>query len=146
MRPSRGPFGTDSFGPNRPLASFSVLFLLRNYRRAKTEGIKHEVVRLPWAASGRALGPGRSEGGAQARRRAGLPALPRRQIVGIGAGDVISEAMLALEMGADAQDIALTIHPHSTVTETVAFSAEPADASITALMPPRGRARASASA
>jgi dihydrolipoamide dehydrogenase len=59
---------------------------------------------------------------------------------------VISEAMLALEMGADAQDIALTIHPHPTVTETVAFSAEPADASITALMPPRGGARASASA
>ena len=64
-------------------------------------------------------------------------------IVGVGAGDLISETVLALEMGADAQDIALTVHPHPTLSETVAFSAEMVDGSITDLMPPRRRARSS---
>jgi dihydrolipoamide dehydrogenase len=62
-------------------------------------------------------------------------------IVGIDAGDLISETVLALEMGANATDIALTVHPHPTLSETVAFSAEMADGSITDLMPPRRRAR-----
>ena len=62
-------------------------------------------------------------------------------IVGVNAGDLISETVLALEMGADAQDIALTVHPHPTLSETVAFSAELADGSITDLMPPRSRSR-----
>ncbi len=65
-------------------------------------------------------------------------------IVGVGAGDLISEAVLALEMGATAEDIALTIHPHPTLSETVAFAAEMIDGSITDLMPPRRRARSSA--
>ena len=60
-------------------------------------------------------------------------------IVGVNAGDLISETVLALEMGADAEDIALTVHPHPTLSETVAFSAELADGSITDLMPPRQR-------
>ena len=62
-------------------------------------------------------------------------------IVGIDAGDLISETVLALEMGANATDIALTVHPHPTLSETVAFSAEMVDGSITDLMPPRRRAR-----
>ncbi len=61
-------------------------------------------------------------------------------IVGVGAGDLIAEAVHALEMGADAEDLALTIHPHPTLSETVAFAAEMADGSITDLMPPRRRA------
>ena len=60
-------------------------------------------------------------------------------IVGVNAGDLISEAVLALEMGANAEDIALTVHPHPTLSETVAFAAEMADGSITDLMPPRRR-------
>jgi dihydrolipoamide dehydrogenase len=107
---------------------------------AKADGIEYEVQRFPWAASGRALGLGRPEGltkllvgvgGADAGRVLGCG------IVGVGAGDLISEAVLALEMGADAQDIALTVHPHPTLSETVAFSAELLEGSITDLMPPR---------
>jgi dihydrolipoamide dehydrogenase len=116
---------------------------------AKADGIEYEVQKFPWAASGRALGLGRPEGltkllvgvGADAGRVLGCG------IVGVGAGDLISEAVLALEMGADAQDIALTVHPHPTLSETVAFSAEMLDGSITDLMPPRRRgARAAVSA
>ena len=58
-------------------------------------------------------------------------------IVGVGAGDLISETVHALEMGADAEDIALTVHPHPTLSETVAFAAELAAGTITDLMPPR---------
>ena len=104
--------------------------------RARAEGIEYEVQRFPWAASGRALGLGRPEGVDQADRRAGgTGRVLGCGIVGVSAGDLISEAVLALEMGADAQDIALTIHPHPTLSETFAFSAEMADGSITDLMP-----------
>jgi dihydrolipoamide dehydrogenase len=60
-------------------------------------------------------------------------------IVGVNAGDLISETVLALEMGADAEDIGLTVHPHPTLSETVAFAAEMAAGTITDLMPPRRR-------
>jgi dihydrolipoamide dehydrogenase len=109
---------------------------------AKAEGIEYEKFSFPWAASGRALGLGRSEGVTklivepESRRVLGAG------ICGVGAGDLISETVLALEMGADAEDIALTVHPHPTLSETVAFSAEMADGSITDLMPPRQRSRA----
>ena len=112
--------------------------------QAKADGIEYEKASFPWAASGRALALGRGEGltkllvgvgGADSGRVLGCG------IVGVGAGDLISEAVLALEMGADAQDIALTVHPHPTLSETVAFSAEMADGSITDLLAPR-RARA----
>ena len=62
-------------------------------------------------------------------------------IVGVGAGDLMSETVLAYEMGANAQDIALTVHPHPTLSETVAFAAELAEGMITDLKPPRARAR-----
>jgi hypothetical protein len=55
--------------------------------------------------------------------------------VGVNAGDLISETVLALEMGADAEDIGLTIHPHPTLSETIYFSAEMAEGTITDLMP-----------
>ena len=60
-------------------------------------------------------------------------------IVGPHAGELISEATLALELGADAEDLALTVHPHPTLSETVAFAAEMAAGTITDLMPPRRR-------
>ena len=58
-------------------------------------------------------------------------------IVGPNAGELIAESVLALEMGADAEDIGLTIHPHPTLSETLGFAAEMAEGSITDLMPPR---------
>jgi dihydrolipoamide dehydrogenase len=108
---------------------------------AREDGVEFEKFTFPWAASGRALGLGRSEGVTkllvepESRRVLGCG------IVGVNAGDLISEAVLALEMGADAEDLALTVHPHPTLSETVAFSAELADGSITDLMPPRERSR-----
>lgn len=106
---------------------------------AKEKGIAYEKAAFPWAASGRALGIGREEGltkllfDPETRRILGAG------IVGVNAGELIGETVLALEMGADAEDIGLTIHPHPTLNETICFAAEMADGSITDLMPPKKR-------
>jgi dihydrolipoamide dehydrogenase len=100
---------------------------------AKEKGMEIEKASFPWAASGRALSIGRSEGTTklildkQTRRVIGAG------IVGINAGELLAEAMLAIEMGADAEDIGLTIHSHPTLSETVAFAAEMAEGTITDL-------------
>jgi dihydrolipoamide dehydrogenase len=106
---------------------------------AKAHGIKYEKSSLPWAASGRALGLGRSEGVTKLLWEPETKRLLGASIVGLGAGDLIAETVLALEAGLDAQDISLTVHPHPTLSETVAFAAEIEDGSITDLMPPRRR-------
>jgi dihydrolipoamide dehydrogenase len=106
---------------------------------AKAEGIKYEKSSLPWAASGRALGLGRSEGVTKLLWEPDTKRLLGASIVGIGAGDLIAETVLALEAGLDAEDISLTVHPHPTLSETIAFAAEIEDGSITDLMPPRKR-------
>ena len=108
--------------------------------RAKADGTPYEKQSFPWAASGRALGLGRPEGTTKLLVEPETQRVLGAGIVGVGAGDLISETVLALEMGADAQDIALTVHPHPTLSETVAFSAEMVDGSITDLLPPRKRA------
>jgi dihydrolipoamide dehydrogenase len=107
--------------------------------KAKADGVKYEKAIFPWTASGRALGLGRDEGmtkllfgvGGDGDRR-----LLGAGIVGVGAGDLIAEAVHALEMGANAEDIALTVHPHPTLSETVALAAELADGTITDLISP----------
>jgi dihydrolipoamide dehydrogenase len=106
---------------------------------AKAQGIKYEKSSLPWVASGRALGLGRSEGITKLLWDPDTKRLLGAGIVGIGAGDLIAETVLAFEAGLDAQDISLTIHPHPTLSETVAFAAEIEDGTITDLMPPRKR-------
>ena len=108
---------------------------------AKAEGIEYEKMIFPWAASGRALGLGRDEGLTKLIVERESQRVLGAGIVGVNAGDLISETVLALEMGANATDIALTVHPHPTLSETVAFSAEMVDGSITDLMPPRRRTR-----
>ena len=106
---------------------------------AKAQGVEYEKGAFPWAASGRALGIGRDEGltklliDKQTRRLIGAG------IVGRNAGELIAEAVLAMELGADAEDIALTIHPHPTLSETLGFAAEMLEGSITDLPPPRKR-------
>ena len=86
-------------------------------------------------------GPGPRRGRDQAAAGARVAgACWARASSGSDAGDLIAETVLAIEMGADAEDIALTIHPHPTLSETVAFAAEMAEGTITDLMPPR-RAR-----
>ena len=106
---------------------------------AKAQGTDYEKSQIPWAASGRALSLGRSEGftkllwGKQSGRIIG------GAIVGPNAGDLIAEVGLAIEMGADAADIGLTIHPHPTLSETVAFAAEAYEGTITDLYMPKRR-------
>jgi dihydrolipoamide dehydrogenase len=106
---------------------------------AKADGVEYEKFTFPWAANGRALGLGRSEGMTKLLVEPETKRVLGCGIVGVNAGDLISETVLALEMGADAQDIALTVHAHPTLTETVAFAAELADGSITDLIPPGER-------
>ncbi|MGO9957695.1 MAG: dihydrolipoyl dehydrogenase [Solirubrobacteraceae bacterium] len=106
---------------------------------ARADGIAYEKAVFPWAASGRALGLGRPEGLTKLLVSPDTRRLLGCGIVGVGAGDLIAETVHALEMGADAQDIALTVHPHPTLSETVAFAAEIADGTITDLIAPRRR-------
>jgi dihydrolipoamide dehydrogenase len=106
---------------------------------AKADGVEYEKAVFPWAASGRALGLARPEGMTKLLFERGSKRLLGAGIVGVGAGDLIAETVLALEMGADAEDIGLTVHPHPTLSETVAFAAESAAGTITDLMPPRRR-------
>ena len=105
--------------------------------QARAQGLDFGVGKFPWAASGRALGIGRSEGFTklifdQATRR-----IIGAGITGPQAGDLIAECALAIEMGAEAADIGLTIHPHPTLSETVAMAAEAFEGTITDLYIPR---------
>jgi len=104
---------------------------------AKQQGIEYDKAVFPWAASGRALGMGREEGLTKVLYEKGSKRILGAGIVGVNAGELIAETVLALEMGADAEDIGLTIHPHPTLSETVFFSAEIAEGSITDMMPPK---------
>jgi len=103
----------------------------------KAEGIEYEKGAFPWAASGRSLSIGRDEGLTKAMFCAKTHRLLGCGMVGPNAGELIAEAMLAIEMGADMQDIGLTIHPHPTLSETLCFAAEMAEGTITDLMPPK---------
>jgi dihydrolipoamide dehydrogenase len=105
----------------------------------KAEGIEYEKGAFPWAASGRSLSLGRDEGLTKAMFCAKTHRLLGCGMVGPNAGELIAEAMLAIEMGADMQDIGLTIHPHPTLSETFCFAAEMAEGTITDLMPPKKR-------
>ena len=106
---------------------------------AKEKGIAYEKGVFPWAASGRALGNGRDEGLTKLLFEPETKRILGAGIVGPCAGELIAETVLALEMGADAEDLGLTVHPHPTLSETVCFAAEMAEGSITDLMPPRKR-------
>ncbi|MBK1673562.1 dihydrolipoyl dehydrogenase [Ectothiorhodospira shaposhnikovii] len=106
--------------------------------QAKADGVEYTKAVFPWAASGRAI----SVGG-----EAGLTKLlldDRQRVIGAGivgpnAGELIAEALLALEMGADVEDLGLTVHPHPTLSETLCFAAEVAHGSVTDILPPRRR-------
>jgi len=104
---------------------------------AKEKGIEYEKGAFPWAASGRALGTDRDEGMTKTLFDKETKRILGAGIVGPNAGELIAEAVLALEMGADAEDIGLTIHPHPTLSETFNFSAEMAEGTITDLYIPR---------
>jgi dihydrolipoamide dehydrogenase len=109
---------------------------------ARADGVEFEKAVFPWAASGRALSLGRDEGLTKLLFEPGSRRLLGAGIVGVNAGELIAETVHALEMGSDAEDLALTIHPHPTLSETIGFAAEMAEGTITDLMPPRRRTRA----
>jgi dihydrolipoyl dehydrogenase len=104
---------------------------------AKAAGIEYGKGTFPWAASGRALSLGRGEGLTKLIFDEATDRVIGCGIVGPSAGDLISEVALAIEMGADAADIGLTVHPHPTLSETVAFSAEAFEGTITDLYIPK---------
>ena len=106
---------------------------------AKAKGIKFEKGVFPWAASGKALSNGRSEGITKLLFDPEDQRVIGACIVGTNAGDLLAEACLAIEMGADAIDLGHTIHSHPTLSETVNFAAEMFEGTITDLMPPKKR-------
>ena len=101
--------------------------------QAKQDGIEYDKASFPWAASGRSLCLGRKEGLTKILCEKETGKLLGAGMVGTNAGELISEAVLALEMGADAEDISLTIHPHPTLAETFGFAAEMITGTITDL-------------
>ncbi len=103
---------------------------------AKKQNIKYEKGVFPWMASGRALSLGRSEGSTKLLFDEHGTVIGGG-IVGVNAGDLISEVALAIEMGCDAEDVALTIHPHPTLSETVMMATEMYEGTITDLIPPK---------
>jgi dihydrolipoamide dehydrogenase len=105
--------------------------------QAAADGVEYEKAVFPWAASGRALATGRDEGMTKLLFDKNSRRLLGAAMVGVNAGELVAESVLALEMGADAADIGLTIHPHPTLSETVFFAAEIAEGSITDLYMPR---------
>ncbi|HEY5559420.1 MAG TPA: dihydrolipoyl dehydrogenase [Steroidobacteraceae bacterium] len=104
---------------------------------AKTTGLKVGTAKFPWAASGRAIANARDEGFTKLLFDAETHRVVGGGIVGTGAGDLISEIALAVEMGADAVDIGKTIHPHPTLSESVGFAAEVFEGVCTDLPPQR---------
>lgn len=103
--------------------------------QAKEQGIEYEKGAFPWAASGRSLSMGRKEGITKLLSDKQSGRILGAGMTGSNAGELIAEAVLALEMGACVEDIALTIHAHPTLSETLGFSAEMIEGTITDLFP-----------
>ena len=106
---------------------------------AKAKGLKVGIGKFPWAASGRAIGIGRTEGFTKLVFDEATHRVIGAGIVGVHAGDLISELALAIEMGCEAADIGHTIHPHPTLSESVGMAAEVFDGTITDLYIPKKR-------
>ncbi len=104
---------------------------------AKAAGVKYGKGVFPWAASGRSLSLGRDEGLTKVLFDEATEQIIGCGIVGPNAGDLIAEAALAIEMGSDAADIGLTIHPHPTLSESIGMAAEAFEGTITDLYMPR---------
>lgn len=106
---------------------------------AKAKGIEIDKASFPWAASGRALSIARTEGTTKLIFDKQTHRVIGAGIVGTNAGELLAEAVLAIEMGADAHDLGLTIHAHPTLSETICFAAEVKEGTITDMLPPKKR-------
>ena len=102
-------------------------------REAKEQGLNIEVANFPWAASGRAIASARTEGKTKMIFEKETGRVLGGAIVGINAGEMLGEVCLAVEMGADAEDVGLTIHAHPTLNESIGLAAEIFEGSITDL-------------
>lgn len=114
-----------------------IAWMGKTEEQCKAEGIAYSKGVFPWAASGRALSLDRSEGMTKVLFDKENGQIIGAGIVGVKAGELIAEAVLALEMGADAHDIGLTIHPHPTLSETLNFAAEVAEGTCTDIYAPK---------
>ena len=108
-------------------------------KEAKEQGINYEAATFPWAASGRAIASARTEGMTKLIFDKDTHRVIGGAIVGINAGEMLGEIGLAIEMGADAEDIALTIHAHPTLNESIGLAAEMYEGSITDLPNPKAK-------
>ena len=104
---------------------------------AVAQGLDYEKGVFPWSASGRAIGVGRTEGQTKILSDPVSGRILGAGIVGPGAGDLIAELALAIEMDAEVGDLALTVHPHPTFSETVALAAEVLEGTVTDLYLPK---------
>ena len=114
-----------------------IAWMGKTEEECKAEGIEVKKGAFPWAASGRSLSIGRNEGLTKVLFDKQTGQLIGAGIVGTNAGELIAEAVLALEMGADAEDIGLTIHPHPTLSETLNFASEVAEGTCTDIYMPK---------
>lgn len=110
-----------------------VAWMGKTENELKEQGVDYEKGSFPWAASGRSLSIGRKEGVTKLLCDKETGQVLGAGMVGTNAGELIAEAVLALEMGATAEDMALTVHPHPTLSETLGFAAEMVEGTITDL-------------
>jgi len=108
-------------------------------REAKEQGIDYETANFPWAASGRAIASARTEGKTKLIFEKESGQILGGAMVGINAGEMLGEICLAIEMGSNAEDVALTIHAHPTLNESIGMAAEIFEGTITDLPKPRVR-------
>jgi dihydrolipoamide dehydrogenase len=123
--------------PNVAYTDPEVAWVGVTEQEAKTKGINYGKGVFPWMASGRSLGMGRSEGLTKLIIDQSTHRVIGTGIVGPSAGELIAEITLAIEMGCDVEDLALTIHPHPTLSETIALAAEVFEGTITDLYLPK---------
>jgi dihydrolipoamide dehydrogenase len=129
------PAAFDSEVPSIAYTDPEVAWVGLSEERAKAEGIAHEKALVPWGVDGRALGMDRPDGLTKLLYDPASGRLLGAGIVGARAGELIAELTLALELGADVEDLALTIHPHPTLSETVGIAAQVAHGSATDVLP-----------
>ncbi|PIE72840.1 MAG: dihydrolipoyl dehydrogenase [Deltaproteobacteria bacterium] len=123
--------------PSVAYTSPEVAWIGLTEKEAKEQGVEYDKGKFGWAASGRALTAGAESGASKVLFARETGRIIGAAICGENAGELIHEALLALEMGADAEDISKTIHAHPTLAETFAFAAEIVDGSITDALPPK---------
>jgi dihydrolipoamide dehydrogenase len=131
------PAADDALVPSVAYTDPEIAWVGLTETRAAAEGIAFEKAVVPWGASGRALGAMTSDGVTKLLYDPETLRLLGAGIAGANAGELIAEANLALEMGANAEDVALTIHAHPTLSETLAFAAQTAAGTVTDLYAPK---------